>query len=60
MTQTTKFASQITQDGEQWNAAITRRVTARRTAVSKQKKGFATEQEANEWATEALAGYLEN
>jgi hypothetical protein len=60
MSQTNKFEYNVTQDGQQWNAAITRRVTSRKTSVSKQKKGFATEEEATQWATEALAGYLEN
>ena len=60
MSQTNKYEYKVTQDDQQWNAVITRRVTARRTAVSKQKKGFATEEEATQWASEALAGYLEN
>jgi len=60
MAQQNKFDFRITQDGEQWNAEITRRVSARRTTVSKRKKGFESEALATEWAKETLAGFLEN
>lgn len=60
MAQQNKFDYQITQDGEQWNAKITRRVSARRTSVSKRKKGFESEQLAESWAKEQLAEFIEN
>jgi hypothetical protein len=60
MSQQNKFDFRITQNNEQWDAEITRRVSARRTTVSKRKKGFASEALATEWAKEALAGFLEN
>ncbi|PKG37594.1 DUF3622 domain-containing protein [Psychromonas sp. Urea-02u-13] len=60
MAQEKKFDFSIKQDGEQWNAEITRRVSARKTSVSKQKKGFETEALATEWATAKLAECLEN
>ncbi|GLS91606.1 hypothetical protein GCM10007916_26750 [Psychromonas marina] len=60
MSQQNKFDFRVTQIDEQWDAEITRRVSARRTSVSKRKKGFATEALATEWAKEALAGFLEN
>ncbi|WP_022942843.1 DUF3622 domain-containing protein [Psychromonas hadalis] len=60
MAQQKKFDFSIKQDGEQWNAEIIRRVSARRTSISKRKKGFATEALAIEWAKEQLAGFLEN
>lgn len=60
MAQQNKFDFRITQNNEQWDAEITRRVSARRTSVSKRKKGFDSEALATEWAKEALAGFLEN
>jgi DNA-binding helix-hairpin-helix protein with protein kinase domain len=60
MAQENKFNYHITQDGDKWNAEITRRVSARRTNVSKRKKGFETEQLAELWAKEQLVGFIEN
>tara|TARA_R110001583_G_scaffold112917_6_gene263171 strand:+ start:60642 stop:61025 length:384 start_codon:yes stop_codon:yes gene_type:complete len=60
MAQEKKFDFSVKQDGEQWNAEITRRVSARKTSVSKQKKGFESEALATEWAQEKLAECLAN
>ena len=60
MAQQNKFDYRIKQDGDKWNAEITRRVTARRTSVSKRKKGFETQEIAEQWAKEQLVGFLEN
>jgi hypothetical protein len=60
MAQEKKFDFSVKQDGEQWNAEITRRVSARKTSVSKQKKGFTSEELATEWAKTKLVECLEN
>lgn len=60
MAQENKFDYRITQDGEKWHAEITRRVTARRTSVSKRQKGFDTEELAEQWAKQELQGFLDN
>ncbi|WP_094751884.1 DUF3622 domain-containing protein [Psychromonas sp. CD1] len=60
MAQNNKFEFQVKQDGENWNASIIRRVTARRTSISKQKKGFASEALATEWAEKTLTQFLES
>lgn len=60
MAQEKKFDYRITQDGEKWHAEITRRVSARRTSVSKRQKGFETEELAEQWAKDELQGFLEN
>lgn len=60
MSQENKFDFNVKQQGEQWDAEITRRVSARKTTVSKRKKGFETEQLATDWAKEQLADYLNN
>ncbi|WP_160061190.1 DUF3622 domain-containing protein [Psychromonas sp. L1A2] len=59
MTQQKKFDYQIKQDANTWSAEITRRVSARRSSVSKKQDGFVTEALAIEWATAELAGFLE-
>jgi hypothetical protein len=59
MTQHKKFDYQIKQDANTWSAEITRRVSARRSSVSKKQDGFATEALAIEWATAELAVFLE-
>lgn len=58
MTQQKKFDYQIKQDANTWSAEITRRVSARRSNVSKQQDGFATEALAIEWAEKELEGFL--
>ena len=60
MAQQNKFDYRIKQDGDKWNAEITRRVTARKTSVSKRKKGFETKELAEQWAKEELISFLEN
>ena len=60
MAQQNKFDYRIKQDGNEWNAEITRRVTARRKTVSKRKKGFETQELAEQWAKDELIGFLEN
>ena len=60
MAQQNKFDYRIKQDGDKWNAEITRRVTARKTSVSKRQKGFETQELAEQWAKEQLGDFLEN
>ena len=55
-----KFDYRVTQDGETWSAAIVRRVTARKTGVSKRQGGFATEAEAQQWGETELKKFVEN
>lgn len=60
MTNGKKFDYRVTQDGTTWSAAIVRRVTARKTAVSKSQSGFATESEAQTWGETELKTFVEN
>ncbi|NRB24158.1 DUF3622 domain-containing protein [Shewanella sp.] len=59
MTQTKKFDFRIVQDKQVWAAEITRRMTARKTIVSKRKTGFATEAEASAWGEKELQSFLD-
>lgn len=59
MTQTKKFDYRIVQDKDVWAAEITRRMTARKTIVSKRKTGFASEAEATAWGEKELKSFLD-
>ncbi|GAA4881420.1 DUF3622 domain-containing protein [Ferrimonas pelagia] len=60
MAQTKKYDFRVTEKGGKWSAAIVRKVTARRTAVSKKQGGFATEAEAISWGETELKAFLES
>lgn len=49
-----KYSVQVTQQNDGWKAEILRRASARKTVVSKQHEGFATEAEAHEWGKQML------
>jgi len=44
----------VVQEGEAWLAQIVRHVTSKKTTISKQRGGFATEQQAIAWGETAL------
>ncbi len=60
MTTNKKYDYRITQGKSDWTAEITRRVTSKKTTVSKSQDGFATEAEAKAWGEKELAAFLEN
>lgn len=60
MTTNKKYDYRIIQDGTSWSVEIIRRVTTKKTAVSKSQQGFATEAEAKGWAEKELKSFLEN
>jgi len=55
-----KYGYRVKQDGDAWAVEITRKISSRRTGVSKRQDGFSTEAEAEEWAKTALVSFLEN
>jgi hypothetical protein len=57
-----KYEYRVVQDKEDstWMAEITRRVTSRKTVVSKSRGGFATEAEALAWGQEAIQPFVKN
>ena len=55
-----KFDYRIKENNSKWDAEITRRVTAHKTTVSKRKKGFETQELAEQWAKEKLTEFLAN
>jgi hypothetical protein len=55
-----KYNSRITENGATWTAEITRRISARKTGVSKSKEGFSSEADAQEWVEKELPVFLKN
>ncbi|MBV1920392.1 MAG: DUF3622 domain-containing protein [Pseudomonadales bacterium] len=55
-----KYGYRVKQDGDAWVVEITRKVSTKKTSVSKRQDGFSTESEAEEWAKKALVSFLEN
>lgn len=60
MTQTKKYDYQLTQQDATWTAEIVRRVSARKSMVSKAQDGFASEAEAQAWAEQTLQSFMES
>lgn len=55
-----KYDYRVVQDGSRWTAEITRRMTSKKTVVSKSQGGFATESEAQEWGQKELKTFSRN
>ncbi len=54
-----KYTAKVTQKDDQWSAAIVRRVSSRKTVVSKQQDGFKSEEEAKAWSEAELKTFLQ-
>jgi len=52
-----KYSFDVRQVESEWVADIVRRVSARKTLVSKQQVGFSSESEALAWANETLMSF---
>ncbi|WMN87881.1 DUF3622 domain-containing protein [Vibrio parahaemolyticus] len=60
MSKNQKFAIRVTEKRNGWSAEITRQVTSRKTVVSKRETGFESEEKAQAWAEQELAGFVQN
>ena len=60
MTTGKKYDYRVAKTKAGWSAEITRRVTSKRTAVSKSQDGFASEAEALAWAKKELEQLIKN
>ncbi|MCP5142089.1 MAG: DUF3622 domain-containing protein [Gammaproteobacteria bacterium] len=58
MAGTPKYSTRITQTEATWRAEIVRRVTAKRSHVSKSQDGFTSEADAKAWADAELKAML--
>lgn len=55
-----KYDFRIEQDGDVWKADIIRKVTSKRTVVSKSQTGFTSEAEARAWSEKELVDFLKH
>ena len=55
-----KYEFHVKQENTGWTAEIIRKVTAKRTIVSKRQKGFSSESEAQEWGESELKAILQS
>ncbi|MGK0376052.1 MAG: hypothetical protein ACJA2E_002541 [Arenicella sp.] len=53
-----KYQSEVLQEGDSWTARITRQITSRKSLVSKQQDGLASEAEANAWVETNMAEFI--
>jgi len=60
MTTNKKYDYRAIQKKAGWTTEITRRVTSKRTVISKSQDGFATEAEAEAWGKKELVLFSEN
>nr|WP_321382370.1 DUF3622 domain-containing protein [uncultured Vibrio sp.] len=60
MSKNQKFAIRVSEKRNGWSAEITRQVTSRKTVVSKRETGFESEEKAQAWAEQELAGFVQN
>ena len=54
-----KYDFTVEQNGAQWVAKITRKITSKKTVVTKEQDGFSTEKEATTWAEATLVELTE-
>jgi len=60
MAKSKKYEYRIKQDGSNWTTEIIRRITSRKTTVSKSQHGFTSETEAKEWGEKELGFFLQS
>lgn len=60
MTQSKKYDYAVEYQENGWNAQIKRRVSSKKSVISRQQDGFSSETEAEAWGKEQLAKFLLN
>ena len=60
MAKSNKYDFQVTQDNSSWSAQIIRRVTSKKTVVSKSQDGFPSQADAEEWGQKELENFMHN
>lgn len=59
MTTGKKYDFRVVQGSDGWSAEIVRRITTKKTVVSRSQGGFASEAEAQAWGQEELKVFLQ-
>ncbi len=54
-----KFSYQVLEDKGAWKAEIVRKVSTKKTTVTKSQADFTSEQEAKEWAENELQSFMQ-
>jgi len=49
MAKSKKYVCRVVQDNDSWTAEVVRRVTSKKSVVTKSQQGFATDDEAQAW-----------
>ncbi len=60
MAKSNKYDYRVTDDNSNWTAEIIRRVTSKKTIVSKSQDGFSSEDNAKKWAEKELQAFQQN
>jgi len=60
MNQSKKYDYRVTQDSTGWTTQIMRRVSSKKTIISKSQSGFASEAEAQAWGQNEVKTFLQN
>lgn len=60
MTKGKKYDYRVVQDDSGWSAEIVRRITTKKSVVSKSQGGFASEAEAREWGQREMQSFLQS
>jgi len=60
MTKSKQYDIRVSQDNTGWTAEVIRRVTSKKTIVSKRQDGFATESDAHDWGQGEVKLFLRN
>ncbi len=60
MTKGKKYEYRLVQDNNSWTVEIVRRITSKKTVVSKSQGGFTSESDAHEWGKKELTPFLQN
>ncbi len=53
-----KYQSEVLEENGQWTARINRRLSSRKSKVSKEQSGFSSESDAQAWADDALSEFI--
>lgn len=54
-----KYQTEVLEENGKWTARITRKLSSKKSTVSKQQEGFATQAEAETWANDTLATFID-
>jgi hypothetical protein len=55
-----KYEYRLVQDNTSWTVEIVRRITSKKTVISKSQDGFTSESDAQEWGQKELKSFLQN